>query len=99
MTFVLTLQHIHLKQHISIISDTYIFQNKSQFTLMLLFLDLGSIFYMDSWVTHVTFREHNNQNKHNVIAYINCKTTLFTPMTECNKVVSDIFGKFKFLMK
>ena len=48
-------------------SDTYIFQNESQFTLILLFLDLGSIYYMDSWVTHVPFREQNNQNKH-----INC---------------------------
>ena len=32
---------------------------------MLLFVDLGSISYMDSWVTNITFREHNNQNKHN----------------------------------
>ena len=44
-------------------SDTYVFQNKSQFTLMLLFLDLESICYIHSWVTHITFRKHNDQKQ------------------------------------
>ena len=44
--------HIHLKQHY-FARLIHIFQNKSQFTLLiLLFLDLGSIYFMDSWVTH-----------------------------------------------
>ena len=44
-------------------SDKHIFLNKSQFTCVLLVMELGLICYMDSWVTHNTFWEQNNQNK------------------------------------
>ena len=38
-------------------------------------MELGLICYMDSWVTHNTFLEQNNQNKQ--INCIYCKTALF----------------------
>ena len=44
---------------------------------MLLVMALGLICYMDSWVTHNTFWEQNNQNES--IAYISCKMALFFP--------------------
>ena len=58
-------------------SDTYIFQSKSQFTLMLLILDAGSICYMDSWVTRIIFRERINQNIHSKSIILTVKQTLF----------------------
>ena len=36
-------------------------------------MELGLIYYMDSWVTYNTFWERNNQNKNKLIAYIDYK--------------------------
>ena len=40
-----------------------IFKTNHKNTRALLDLELGLIYYMDSWVTHSTFWEQNNLNK------------------------------------
>ena len=46
----------------------YFLKNNSQFTCVLLVMELGLTCYMDSWVTHNTFWEQNIEiNK--LIAY------------------------------
>ena len=81
-------------QYYFVMPDTYIFQNKSQFTLILLILDLGSICYTDLWVTQVTFREHNNQNKHSNSILWTVKRYFFVCTTSA-LVFTPIFSDFK----
>ena len=64
MSFVLILQHIHLKEHIGIISHVQRIYFLKQFKIYIdVAISRSRIDLLYGFVG-ITFREHNNQNKH-----------------------------------